>query len=63
MALPDALIATIIPGSAIIGILFAVFLWKRVSAIQLTGGRLISSENGRQYLLEEEQRGGEEEVC
>ncbi|GFR45263.1 hypothetical protein Agub_g6369 [Astrephomene gubernaculifera] len=60
--LPDALVASLIPAAAVIGILFAIFLWKRVSAVQMTGGRLISSQNGREYLLEEEQRGGEEEV-
>lgn len=62
MAAPDALIAAFIPASAVVAILFAVFLWKRVAAIQMTGGRVLSSQNGREYLLEEEQRGGEEEV-
>jgi hypothetical protein len=62
MAIPDALIAAAIPLSALIGILFAVFLWNRVAAVQLTGARVLSSQTGREYLLEEEQRGGEEEV-
>ncbi|GIL74438.1 hypothetical protein Vretimale_2132 [Volvox reticuliferus] len=62
MAMPDPVVASLIPAAAVIGIIFAVFLWKRVSAIQLTGGRLISSQNGREYLLEEQQGGGEEEV-
>nr|CAC44451.1 proton-translocating inorganic pyrophosphatase [Chlamydomonas reinhardtii] len=62
MAAPDALIAAFIPASAVVAILFAVFLWKRVAAIQMTGGRVLSSQNGREYLLEEEQRGGEEEI-
>ena len=61
MAVPDAVIYATIPICSLVGILFAIFLWKRVSAIQLTAGsQTIRSANGREYLLEEEQRGEEE---
>lgn len=50
-----------IPLSAILGVAFAIFLWYRVSQIRVGGGSG-SSGNGREYLLEEEQR-GEAEVC
>ena len=38
----------------------AVFLWARVSAVKVAGAGGQSGENGRQYLLEEEQRGEDE---
>lgn len=61
MAIPDVVIMVAIPACCVVGILFAVFLWKRVAAIQLTAGaQTIRSANGREYLLEEEQRGEEE---
>jgi hypothetical protein len=62
--IPDAVIAAFIPVSAVLAILFGVFLWKRVSAIQLTGSSaVLRSQNGREYLLEEGESGsGEEEV-
>lgn len=46
----------LIPVSALAGIAFAIFLWHRVSQIKVGGGAL-RSDNGREYLLEEEQRG------
>ena len=44
----------LIPISAVIAIAFAAFLWRRVSQIRVGGSR---ASNGREYLLEEEQRG------
>lgn len=49
--------ASVVPISAIAGILFAIFLWRRVAQIQVRGGGALRSDNGREYLLEEEQRG------
>jgi hypothetical protein len=49
-----------IPFSAVVGIVFALILWKRVSEIRVGGGGAVRSENGREYLLEEEQRGESE---
>lgn len=48
---------SVVPISAIAGILFAIFLWRRVAQIQVRGGGALRSDNGREYLLEEEQRG------
>ena len=50
----------VIPTSCVIGVIFALFLWKRVSEVRLAPGSVFSAENGRQYLLEEEQRGDAE---
>jgi H+-translocating diphosphatase len=59
--LPVLVPNVLIPLSAVVGIIFALWLWKRVSAIQLTGGQSVfRSQNGREYLLEEEQRGDDE---
>lgn len=53
----------LIPISGVIGILFALFLYTKVSAVRVGGGSaVIHSQNGREYLLEEEQRGEEEVV-
>ena len=49
-----------IPASGLLGIAFAVFLWTRVAQIKVRGGAAVRSENGREYLLEEEQRGESE---
>lgn len=49
-----------IPLCSLVGIFFALFLWKRVAAIKVRGGAAVRSENGREYLLEEEQRGESE---
>lgn len=47
-----------IPSSAVLAILFAVFLWLRVAQIKVRpSDGPQSSENGREYLLEEESRG------
>ena len=57
---PDWVANAGIPGAALFGIIFALILWKRVSKIRVGGGAAVSSENGREYLLEEEQRGESE---
>ena len=44
-------------ASALAGVVFALFLWHRVSKIRVGGGGALRAENGREYLLEEEQRG------
>ena len=56
----DALVNFIIISSALSGVVFALFLWHRVSKIRVGGGGALRSENGREYLLEEEQRGENE---
>ena len=54
-------VATIgIPLCAVAGILFGLFLWVRVSKIKVRGAGALRSENGREYLLAEEQRGEQE---
>lgn len=60
-ALPDLVPTVLIPVSAVLAILFGAWLWKRVSNISLTPGQSVfRSQNGREYLLEEEQRGDDE---
>lgn len=49
-----------IPACCIVGILWAAVLWKRVSAVKVSGGTPIRGNNGEEYLLEEEQRGDAE---
>jgi hypothetical protein len=49
-----------IPISALCGVVFAIFLWQRVSQIRVGAGSSLRAENGREYLLEEEQRGESE---
>ena len=59
VTLPDGFVSALIPLAALFGIVFALFLWYRVSQISVRG---FSSRNGgREYLLEEEQ-GLESEV-
>lgn len=61
--LPDLFVTVYIPATAVVGILFGVWLWKRVSAISMTPGQSVfKTANGREYLLEEEQRGDDEVV-
>lgn len=54
------LVTAFIPISALVGIAFALHLWIRVAQIKVGGGAAVRSENGREYLLEEEQRGESE---
>lgn len=56
----DGLVNFIIISSALAGVIFALFLWHRVSKIRVGGGGVRRAENGREYLLEEEQRGENE---
>lgn len=51
----------LIPVSALLSIAFGIWLWYRVSAIKVGNGHHgLRTENGREYLLEEEQRGEDE---
>jgi len=52
-----------IPASAAVAIIFAIFLWLRVSKIKVrpTDGNQ-PAENGREFLLEEESRGEAEVI-
>ena len=51
----------LIPGAAILSIIFGVCLWYRVSKIQVsTGSQGLRADGTRGYLLEEEQRGEDE---
>jgi hypothetical protein len=56
----DGLVNFIIISSALAGVAFALWLWHRVSKIHVGGGGALRAENGREYLLEEEQRGENE---
>jgi hypothetical protein len=56
---PDHALKTHLP-SLCAGILFGLFLWVRVSKIKVRGAGALRSENGREYLLAEEQRGEQE---
>jgi inorganic pyrophosphatase len=61
--IPDAVVAAVIPVACVTALIFAVYLWKRVAAIQVSGGQaVLRSQNGREYLLEEGEGSGEEEV-
>jgi len=58
---PDSVATIGIPISAVAGVIFAIILWHRVSQIHVGGGSASArSESGREYLLEEEQRGESE---
>ena len=60
-ALPDLFPTIFIPTTAVIAIFFGIWLWQRVSTVSLTPGQMVfRSQNGREYLLEEEQRGDDE---
>lgn len=51
----------LVPASALLAIAFGVWLWWRVSFIKVGNGHHgLRTENGREYLLEEEQRGEDE---
>lgn len=61
--IPDLVVSVLIPVASVIGIFFGLWMWKRVASIQLTAGQSVfRSQNGREYLLEEEQRGDDEVV-
>lgn len=60
-AFGDIVPTVLIPGAALLAIVFGIWTWIRVSAVKVGasrgGGR---TDNGREYLLEEEQRGPDE---
>ena len=55
-SLPDIGAHVLIPGAALVGIAFAIWLWIRVSKISVANN---ASDENREYLLEE-QRGDAE---
>ena len=58
---PDLVPTILIPISAVIAIVFGIVLWGRVAAVKVGRGQnSVRSENGREYLLEEEGRGEDE---
>lgn len=64
MALDVLVPILLIPGASILAVVFAIWLWQRVAQVQMLGGQsLLRTGNGREYLLEEEQRGEEEVVA
>jgi hypothetical protein len=56
----DVFVHLAIPGISILAIIFGSWLWWRVSAVRVRAG---PSSSGREYLLEEEQRGEDEVRC
>jgi hypothetical protein len=57
----ELLVTVWIPASAALAVIFGAWLWWRVSFITVKPGQnVLRSENGREYLLEEEQRGEDE---
>lgn len=58
----EMLPSVFIPAAALIALVFAAFMWKRVSAISMTPGQSVyrSQATGREYLLEEESRTDDE---
>ncbi|CAK0782826.1 Pyrophosphate-energized vacuolar membrane proton pump 1 [Coccomyxa viridis] len=56
-ALPHLFPDIFIPVSAALGIIFALFLWWRVSTIRVRTGQRQTGEDGRTFLLEEELTG------
>jgi hypothetical protein len=57
--LPDLFPDVFIPLSAGLGIIFALFLWWRVSFVKVRTGQRPTGEDGRTFLLEEELTGEE----
>jgi hypothetical protein len=59
----DVVPAVLIPSAAILAILFGIWTWYRVSAVTVGGTRGAGRPgNGREYLLEEEEQRGEDDV-
>ncbi|MEW5298026.1 MAG: hypothetical protein WDW36_001190 [Sanguina aurantia] len=53
----------LIPASGVVAILFALFLYKQVAKVRVGGGTaVVHSQNGREYLLDAETSGGEDDV-
>lgn len=61
--LPGLFSDIFIPASAVCGILFALFLWWRVSHIRVRTGQRQTGEDGRTFLLEEELTGEDSVGC
>ena len=62
-ALPHLFPDIFIPVSAALGIIFALFLWWRVSTIRVRTGQRQTGEDGRTFLLEEELTGEDSVGC
>lgn len=61
--LPEYAVLIAIPVCALLAIAFGAWLWQRVAQIHLSGSSTsVRSQNGREYLLEEEQRGDDEVI-
>ena len=54
---PDWVATWGVPASAVLGLVFGIWLWQRVAQIKVRGGGAVRADGGREYLLEEEQRG------
>eukprot|EP00798_Chlamydomonas_sp_ICE-L_P021208 gene21208-28116_t len=64
MVLSESAVLFIIPACGVIGIVFAIWLWQRVAQIQVgESASVVRGANGREYLLEEEQRGEQDCVA
>jgi hypothetical protein len=61
--LPHVFPDIFIPVSAAFGIIFALFLWWRVSHIRVRSGQRQTGEDGRTFLLEEELTGEDSVGC
>jgi len=61
--LPGLFSDIFIPVSAVCGIIFALFLWWRVSKIRVRTGQRQTGEDGRTFLLEEELTGEDSVGC
>ena len=55
--IPTLFVDVFIPVATVLGCLFAIFLWYRVSAIKVRSGEKRTGEDGRTFLLEEELTG------
>jgi inorganic pyrophosphatase len=58
---PDLLPNVLIPVSAVVAILFAFFLTRRTAAVKVKSSKnSVRTENGREYLLQDEEAAGDE---
>lgn len=55
--LPDLFPDIFVPVASVLGVIFALFLWWRVSGVKVRSGQRTTGEDGRTFLLEEELTG------
>ncbi len=55
--LPEIFPDVFVPVASGLGIIFALFLWWRVSGVKVRSGQRPTGEDGRTFLLEEELTG------